>query len=227
MQAVILAAGYGLRLRPFTETAPKGLVPILGKPLLEWTLESLPDAIDDIVIVTGWQGEQIKKQFKNEFRGIPIRYVTMPIINGTGSALHTAKDLLHDKFLVVNGDDIYLQKDLEALTLTPDWGMLAIETTRSIAGNLMVDKEYNIQDIAKDESNGVKWQNCGGYLTSTDYFKLPMVGIPVRDKTEYSLPHTLVQNQKIHKVQLVKATKWLPVGTPEELAKAQEILDNM
>ncbi len=225
MQAVILAAGYGLRLKPFTETAPKGLVPVLGIPLLEWTLKSLPETTHEIIIVIGWLGEQIEKHFKNEFRGMPIRYVTMSPINGTGSALHTAKEALHGKFLVVNGDDIYAKQDLTALSRVPDWGMLAVQTTKAMAGNLTVSNG-DITNIARDESNNIKWQNCGAYFLDTDYFALPLIGIPVREKTEYSLPHTMIQNKHTHQVSLVEATQWLPIGTPEELAKASEILDN-
>jgi NDP-sugar pyrophosphorylase family protein len=227
MQAVILAAGYGLRLRPFTETAPKGLVPILGRPLLQWTLERLPSSIDEIVIVTGWLGEQIEAKFGNSFQGKPVAYFAQSPINGTGSALHAAKSVLRGKFLVVNGDDVYTRADLEALSAVPDWGMLATQTAQALAGNLKVDDGGAIVDIARDESSSIKWQNCGAYVTDTTYFGLPLVGIPVRNKTEYSLPHTMVQSQKTHSVRLIPATQWLPIGTPEELAKAEKILDNI
>lgn len=227
MQAVILAAGYGLRLQPFTKTAPKGLVLVLGKPLLAWTLESLPENIHEIIIVIGWLGEQIEMHFKDVFQGLPIRYVKMSVINGTGSALHTAKEILHDKFLVVNGDDVYAKTDLTALTQVPDWGMLATKTTRPIAGGLELDSSGNITSISANITNTEKWQNCGAYLTDTSFFNLPLVEIPVRDNVEYSLPHTLVLNAKKCPVKLVSASQWLPVGTAEELAKACKILDNM
>ncbi len=227
MQAVILAAGLGLRLRPFTEKHPKGLVPIAGKPLLLWTLDSLPDAITEIIIVTGWLSEQIKIALGTSYQGKPIQYVEQMPLDGTGSALHHARTLLHDTFLVVNGDDIYTKEDLAKLASSPNWAMLANTTTKPLAGALAVDASGAVTELVNDQSQNEKWINCGAYLTDVHFFERTLVGIPVRDKTEYSLPHTLVQNPVERHVRLVAATKWLPVGTPEELAKAEKILDNI
>lgn len=224
MQAVILAAGYGLRLRPFTETAPKGLVPILGKPLLEWTLESLPKNIDEIIIVTGWLGNLIESKFGSAYNGLPIKYVQQEPINGTGSALHFAKDLLHNSFLIVNGDDIYTPEDLTLLINSPSWGMLATSTTRPLPGALRVNGSDIIEGLEENTTDAEKWVNCGAYITDMSIFDLPLAEIPVRDKIEYSLPHTLIQDPEKRPVRLFRASQWLPIGTPEELAKAESLL---
>ena len=52
MQAVILAAGRGTRMRELCDSCPKPMVPILGKPLLEWRLETLPTEITEVIITT-------------------------------------------------------------------------------------------------------------------------------------------------------------------------------
>lgn len=226
MQAVILAAGLGLRLRPFTEKHPKGLVPIAGKPLLLRTLDSLPDVITEIIVVTGWLSDQIETTLGTSYQGRPILYVEQKPLDGTGSALHHARVLLRGNFLVVNGDDIYTKGDLTTLAAAPGWALLASTTLKPLAGALVVDDSNNITALTNDPSSEKKWINCGAYLTDTQFFNVPLVGIPVRDKTEYSLPHSLTQNPATHPVRLIEATKWLPVGTPEELAKAEKILDN-
>lgn len=226
MKVVILAAGKGLRLRPFTEHHPKGLVPVNGMPLLRWALENLPKNTDEIFIIIGWLGEQIKQEFGNTYNGIPISYFEQSPINGTGSALHTVKSKLTGKFLVINGDDLYWQEDLQKLTDVKDWGILAKKTQSPIAGSLEVKRDEVI-GIKENNSRELKWQNCGSYLLDANFFELPLVQIPVREEKEYSLPHTIINNQKTHSIALVEATKWLPLGTPEELAKAKDFLDNI
>ena len=101
MQAVILAAGKGLRLRPFTEHHPKPLIPVAGKALIEYTLESLPDSISEIIIVVGYLANQIKDHLGDEWHGKPIKYVVQETLQGTGDALLQAKPLVEQNFLVV------------------------------------------------------------------------------------------------------------------------------
>lgn len=227
MQAVILAAGLGLRLRPFTEQHPKALIPVCGTPLILHSLGRLPKNITEIIIVTGWLGEQIQSLVENAFQGIPVRYATQDPLNGTGGSLHAAKDLLHDSFLVLNGDDLYQQSELQTLASQSTWAILATPTTRPLQAALQPDADGFVHGLVPDPSETQKFLNCGAYLTDTDFFTLPLVGIPIRDKTEYSLPHTLLQTPDAHPVALVPATGWLPVGTPEELAKAEKMMQNI
>jgi len=63
MQCVILAAGKGTRLRPLTEDTPKPLVQVAGQALLDRIFASLPSAVDELIIVTGYLEEQIKAHY--------------------------------------------------------------------------------------------------------------------------------------------------------------------
>jgi NDP-sugar pyrophosphorylase family protein len=69
MQCVILAAGKGTRLRPLTDNLPKPLVKVAGKTLLDHIVSSLPSAVDELIIVTGYLEEQIKAHCGTEFYG--------------------------------------------------------------------------------------------------------------------------------------------------------------
>ena len=107
MKAMILAAGFGKRLRPLTETTPKPLLPVAGKPLLQYHIENLAAAgITDLVINTSWLAEQIEDYFGDgDNFGVSIRWSRerQPMETGGGTA--NALPLLGDQpFLVINGD---------------------------------------------------------------------------------------------------------------------------
>lgn len=108
MKGVILAAGEGKRLKPITSTCPKPLIPLAGKPLLEYTILGLKEAgIDEILLVVGYKEEMIKDYFKNgiEKGGIKIEYITQKEYLGTANAANYAKDYVKDKpFLMMYGD---------------------------------------------------------------------------------------------------------------------------
>jgi NDP-sugar pyrophosphorylase family protein len=106
MQVVILAGGLGTRLWPVTTRVPKPLVPVAGVPYLEHQVRLLAgQSLSDIVILTGYLGEQIEDCFGDGQRfGVHIRYSREPQPLGTGGALLHARELLADSFLVIYGD---------------------------------------------------------------------------------------------------------------------------
>jgi len=116
MQAVILAGGLGVRLRPLTLTVPKPMVPVAGKPFLEHQIAMLREqGVDEVVLLTGYLSQTIEDHFGDgsDF-GVGIRYSREQQPLGTGGGLVQARDLLRDAFLLLNGDS-YLEMDYRAL----------------------------------------------------------------------------------------------------------------
>lgn len=115
-QAVILAGGLGTRMRPLTETIPKPMILVAGKPFLQHQLELLRDSeIRRALLLVGYLGEQIQQYFEDgEQLGCRISYSfeTSPL--GTGGALKNAEKQLQDYFVLVNGDT-YLSIDYQAV----------------------------------------------------------------------------------------------------------------
>ncbi|MFC1932135.1 bifunctional sugar-1-phosphate nucleotidylyltransferase/acetyltransferase [Chloroflexota bacterium] len=107
-QAVILAAGEGQRLRPFTVTKPKTMLSIAGKPILQYVVEALArNGIRQIVIVVGYKREQIFDYLgAGEKFGVDIVYMTQKRQLGTAHALAQTKDTIEDEFLVLPGDNL-------------------------------------------------------------------------------------------------------------------------
>lgn len=106
-QAVILAGGLGTRLWPITRTLPKAMVPVCGRPFLEYSLECLSNGgVDDVVICLGHLGHLIEQQLGDGRRfGIQIRYgYERERLLGTAGAVKNVEAMLRDVFFVVNGD---------------------------------------------------------------------------------------------------------------------------
>ncbi len=107
MQAVVLAAGKGVRLKPLTDKIPKAMVKIGSKPLLEIILENLQKAgIKEILLVVGYKKEVIENYFKKEFNGMKITYFVQERQLGTANAIGIVQEKAQESFLVVNGDVI-------------------------------------------------------------------------------------------------------------------------
>jgi len=118
MKAMILAAGRGERMRPLTDHTPKPLIPVAGKPLIEWHISALKRAgVDEIVVNLGWLGERLRTHLVDGSAfGVSIAYSEegWPALE-TGGGIHHALPLLGAApFLLVNGD-VWSDFDLAAL----------------------------------------------------------------------------------------------------------------
>ena len=107
-QAVILAAGEGQRLRPFTVTKPKVMLSIADKPILQYVVESLAqNGIRNLVLVVGYRREQVFDWIgSGEQFGVEVTYVTQERQLGTAHALAQAKAVTENEFLVLPGDNL-------------------------------------------------------------------------------------------------------------------------
>jgi len=115
-RAVILAGGLGTRMRPITETIPKPMIMVAGKPFLQHQLGLLSRAgIEEALLLVAYLGEQIQEYFGDGAKfGCKVSYSFEPSPLGTGGALKNAEAQLQDQFVVVNGDT-YLAIDYCAL----------------------------------------------------------------------------------------------------------------
>ncbi len=122
MKAMILAAGYGKRLRPLTLSTPKPLLSVAGKQLITYHIERLAQAgLRNLVINHSWLGEQIEQALGNGSQwAVNIHYSPEEQPLETGGGILKALPMLGDKpFLVLNGD-VYTTVDLTGLHLSED-----------------------------------------------------------------------------------------------------------
>jgi NDP-sugar pyrophosphorylase family protein len=161
MQAVILAGGLGTRLRPVTESIPKPMVTVAGRPYLQLQLEELArQDIRDIVLLTGYLGERIEEYFGGGAAlGISLRYSREPNPLGTAGALRLAAALLDESFLLIYGDS-YLPIDYRAVLKTlqpPALGLIVaydnLLSDTSVRNNVDLDESGFVVRYEKDGEN--------------------------------------------------------------------------
>lgn len=223
MKSVIFAAGKGTRMGEFTRDIPKPLIEIKGKPILDYVLNSLPDDTDEIIIVTGYLEERIKKHFGGSFKGRPIKYVAQnKDMSGTGGALWSAKEfILNDKFLALNGDDIYAPAFLNEMAEKPlAFGVAEREWDGYLS--VLVDENGNVRGMKQKE--GKKLVSVGAYTLDGRIFgRKPFL---IRNG-EYSLPRTVIDMAGKTPVKTVFTDNWLPINTPEDIIRAEKLVPDL
>jgi len=142
MKAMILSGGRGKRLRPVTDTIPKPLIKINGKPLIEWKINYLKKfGIKDIIICSGYKGKKIENYIKKKKNfGCNIEYSVETSPLGTGGAIKKAiNNIVDDSFIVLNGDiitNINLKKmmvktnSIAAIELRTNYGTMKIKNNK-------------------------------------------------------------------------------------------------
>lgn len=106
MEAIILAGGFGTRLRPFTFTRAKSLLPILNEPMISHLIKTLPQKVDTVVLAVNYRREQIEEYFCKHDIGKTIIVNEEPEPLGTGGAVKYAEKYIVGSFFVLNADII-------------------------------------------------------------------------------------------------------------------------
>lgn len=222
MQCVILAAGKGTRLRPLTENCPKPLIHVSGKPLLDHIIESLPSAIDEIIIVVGYLGEMIKAYYGSEYRGKKVSYVTQEVQDGTARALWLCKDMLKGRFLFMFADDLHGKEDIARVT-SYSRGMLAkTSETPERFGVVVRNPDGTLSEIVEKPTHPPSnLVSTGVMVLDTNIFTYePQNAV----NGEYYLTEVLERYAKEYPVAVVEEDFWIPIGYPSDITRAETIL---
>ena len=227
MQAVILAAGKGTRMKDLTTEVPKPMLEVLGKTLLEHKFDALPEAVDEIILVVGYQGEAIRERFGSQYHDKRISYVVQETLDGTAGAVWKARQLLRGRFIVMMGDDLYAREDIERCVDAKDWALVAEETKRMASGGRVVTNDAGeILDIVEGEHQGQEGlMNTNLFVLDTRVFGEPLVP-KAPGSSEYGLPQTVLPAARRLGIPLrvIPVTSWIQITAPEDLKRAEEKL---
>ncbi len=181
-QAVILAAGEGRRLRPFTVTKPKAMLSIAYKPILGHVIEALAlSGIRDIVLIVGYKKEQVYDYIGyGEKFGIKVTYVTQEQQLGAAHALAQAKPVVNDEFLLVPGDKLLDADTLVGfLNVKPD--AVLVKRVDDPARYSVVCVEGGLIKSIMEKPEGSCLANTGIYAFSKDVFNYIEDELTLRD----------------------------------------------
>lgn len=222
MQAVILAAGEGKRLRPLTEKMPKPMINLQGRPIVEYVLAALPPEVDEAVFIIGYKGETIKNYFGVSFLHKKITYIENVEPKGTGYALMQARPLLTSEyFLLLNGDDLYHPEDLKIASLKrPTVFVRRSQTPERFGVCLITNEGFLSSIIEKPENPPSNLVNTGGYVLNHEIFDVP---VPVLKNGELNLAEQVGNWAKQRPVYIHEARFWNPINRIEELEEAQAL----
>lgn len=211
-------------MNELTDEVPKPMLQIKGKPILAHKIEALPTEIDEVIFVIGYLGDQIQEYFGDSYAGKKISYVVQEKLNGTGGAVHLVKDLIRDDFLVMMGDDLYAKKDVEKM-MRHKLAILGFEIlSPKKFGVISLDEKGNLKETIENLNvDGRALVNTGFYKLNENFFDYPSVKFG--EKGELGLPQGLSLMAKDLPVIVEKATAWFPIGNPDDLKKAEKIID--
>ena len=239
MKAIILSAGEGTRMRPLTLTKPKTMLPVAGKPIIQYNIEALRDCgVKDILLIVGYKEEIVRNYFKDgSHLGVNISYATQSKLEGTADAIGYGKDFIEDSLITLNGD-IILDVDILSEIIEdyekskPDTLMVLTEVEDPSAFGVVEldgDNIINIVEKPKKEEAPSNLINTGIYIFNKDIFD-KIAKTEVSPRGEYEITDSLslqIADGKVVKGH--KTTKeWMDIGKPWELIEInEELLNNI
>lgn len=224
MKAVILAAGEGLRMRPLTLDRHKSMLPVLGKPLLHYILESLPPTIDEVILVVGHNRETIQNYLGDKHLGKKITYVIQEKKTGTAHALQLCRSYLvaDQHFLLLYADDLHHRVSLERCFTYNQCLLVARADDPRKFGVVVTDGNGRVIEIEeKPEQPKSNLIACGAYVLNHHIFDYE----PTRSPSgEYYLTSMIGQMIRDYEIFAVETEFWHPVNYPEDLKTVAKAL---
>ena len=224
MKAVILAGGYGKRLKPYTENVPKPLLPVAGRSILEWQIRWLKHyGFEEILICAGYLKEKLVNEVGSGAKyGVRVGYVVEDEPLGTGGAVKNAEHILRndESFLLINGD---ILTDLDPNKLLEDleeeyFGAIALVQLPSPYGIVRFDEEKcRVISFVEKPRLTDYWINAGVYAFKPEIFNY----LPERGDIEKTALPKLAEEGRL-RAHLFREAFWMSIDSHKDLEEASK-----
>ncbi len=226
MAAVVLAGGLGTRVRALYPDLPKPMIPVSGRPFMDWILMHLwEQGIREVVISAGYLGDVIAGYYRTHpMTGLSVSVVQEPEPLGTaGAFLYAQNHTSAAKLLVLNGDSLVCAPLEEFARSSDPAVILGVEVQDSSRyGTLDVDGEGRLLRFG-EKQHGAGMINAGVYLFQRETLRLFPRKLPLSFETDV-FP-ALIACEAGVRVRVVRAP-FLDMGTPESLLTAASFIDS-
>lgn len=235
MKVIILSAGQGRRLLPFTENTPKCVLPLGERTALEWQLEALKaGGATEVVVVTGFQAPKVKAVV-DAFRGLPVRVSHNPFYAHSDN-LGTCWIVRHEMqqpFVIVNGDTMFEPGIFAGLLAAPDRYPITLVTNRKAVYDaddmkvildgdrlLRVDKRLDVNTVSGESIGMIRFSETGAALFRRQLEQM-MENEATLKRWYLSAIDALAELGYVGTVS-TGGRAWCEIDSPEDLAHAQK-----
>ena len=246
MQAIILAAGMGKRLRSYTKDSTKCMVRVNGKTLIEYTIEALvANHITRLVIVIGYKGQLLKDFIASQFNeknlgGMKIEYIENPIYDTTNNiySLYLAgSEMAKEDTLLLESDLIFKPEILTRLIESPDKNLAVVSPFESwMDGTCTLLDENNCITGILDKVR-FNWSDTGSYYKTVNIYKFSkefsqQYYLPFLDAYQKAFGKNEYYEQVLKVISflssstlkglVVSGNEWYEIDDPADLAIAED-----
>lgn len=216
MKALILAGGFGTRIKHLFPDIPKPMIPINGKPFLEILLERIiNEGITEVYLAVHHQKEVIINHFGGRYSGVPVSYIEEKEPLGTGGAIKNATSTIKERFFVFNGDTMCTinLKQMQQMQGDITLGLKEVEDTTRY-GRVVTNNRY-ITEFQEKGIPGKGLINAGIYLIQPHIFD----GLNLPAKFSFEENFLKVYTNRILPTYFITDGYFIDIGIEEDYKK--------